>query len=66
LNKASKKRGRESYKMEEPKSMQEKKTTNKGKPEGEHEQIKFSNPLPIVKGTYQIKRGEHHMKEHLA
>ncbi len=52
--------------MEEPKSMQEKKTTNKGKPEGEHEQIKFSNPLPIVKGTYQIKRGEHHMKEHLA
>jgi hypothetical protein len=66
LNKASKKGGRESYKMEEPKSMQKEKTTNIGRPQGKHEQINFSNPLPSVKGAYQINRGEYHMKEHLA
>ncbi len=39
------KKGRKRYKMEGPKFIQKEETTNEGGLQGEHEQIKYSNPL---------------------
>ncbi len=50
--------------MEGSKSRQKEKITNEGKLQGEHEQVKYLNPLS--QGKHQIKRGEEHWKKHLA
>jgi len=42
--------------MEGSKSKQKEKITNEGGSQGEHEQIKYSNPLS--QGKHQIKRRE--------
>jgi hypothetical protein len=44
-------------------SLSQKKTTNKGELQREHEQIKYSNPLS--QGAYQIRKGKEHLPKHL-
>ncbi len=61
IKQSTQKRVRKRYKMEGPKSKQKRKTTNKGGSQGEHEQIKYSNPSPL-QGAYEIRRGR--KKEH--
>jgi hypothetical protein len=50
--------------MEGFKSKQKEGTTNEGRPQGKHEQIKYLK-LPS-QGAYQIKRKKEHPKKHLA
>jgi hypothetical protein len=47
--------------MEGSKSKQKEKITNEGGPQGEHEQIKYSNPLS--QGKHKIKIREKHLKK---
>jgi len=44
--------------------MQKEEIANGGKSQGEHEQIKYSNPWS--QETYHIRKGKEHLKEHLA
>ncbi len=44
--------------------MQKEEIANEGKSQGEHEQIKYSNPQS--QEAYHIKEGKEHLKEHLA
>jgi hypothetical protein len=53
-------KGKKRYKMEGFKSRQKEGTTNEGRPQGKHEQIKYSK-LPS-QGAYQIKRKKEHPK----
>jgi len=62
-----KKKRKERYKREGPKSKQKKETTNEGRLQLEHKQIKYSNPsLSKLQGACHIRRGEEHLKEHLS
>jgi hypothetical protein len=49
--------------MKDPSLGRKKKPPTKGRSQGQHEQIKYSNPLA---SPYQIRRGEEHVQEHLA
>ncbi len=44
--------------------MQKEETANKGKSQGEHEHTKYSNPWS--QEAYQIRKGDEHLKKHLA
>jgi hypothetical protein len=60
-------KNKERYKREGPKSKQKEKTTNEGILQLEHEQIKYLNPSPSKsQGACHIRRGEEHLKKHLA
>ncbi len=49
--------------MNDPCLDRKKKPPTKGRSQGQHEQIKYSNPLA---SPYQIRRGEEHMQEYSA
>jgi hypothetical protein len=56
--------GRKRYRMmNDPCLDRKKKPPTKGRSQGQHEQIKYSNPLA---SPYQIRRGEEHMQEYSA
>lgn len=69
-------KGGKRYKMKGPKLWQKEKNTNIGRPQGEHEQIKYWNP-PITKNilnkergtlkkTFSLKEPSHIVTTHLA